>query len=147
MKVEFKIEWIPYEKMETILPLVFSLNDGRLGFDVLKKRLDSMLKMESYRCIGVYDKDDLIGICGVWMLHKFYAGKHLEADNVYVKPEYRSKGVGELMMQWLFDFAKKENCESVEANCYIKNVRGEKFWKSQGFEALGYHMIKKFDTI
>lgn len=144
MENRFIIELIPYERMETILPLVVLLNEGRFEYDILAKRLKNMLEMGGYQCIGVYDKSKLIGICGFWLLNKLYAGKHVEPDNVYVEPEYRSQGIGKLMMNWLFDYAVQIGCEGAEVNCYAKNTKGKKFWESQGFNALGYHMIKKF---
>ncbi|WP_235841583.1 GNAT family N-acetyltransferase [Confluentibacter sediminis] len=130
--------------METILPLVILLNEGRFEYQILKKRLADMLAMGNYQCIGVYRDMELIGISGFWVLNKLYAGKHIEPDNVYVKPEYRSKGIGELMMNWLAEYGKQLGCEGLEVNCYAKNIKGKKFWESQGFDALGYHMIKKF---
>ena len=140
----FIIELIPYERMETILPLVVLLNEDRFTYALLQKRLNAMLDMGGYQGIGVYHKEELIGICGFWVLNKLYAGKHLEPDNVYVKPDYRSHGIGNLMMNWLFDYAKQIGCEGLEVNCYAKNIKGKKFWETQGFEPLGFHMIKKF---
>ena len=145
MKVHFELKLIPYEEMESIIPLVIQLNLGKLPEETLKSRLKDMLKMGGYQCIGVYDNTQLIACCGFWVLNKLYAGKHLEPDNVFVETNYRSAGVGELMMNWLFDYAKSIDCVGVEVNCYRHNEKGKKFWERQGFEALGYHMIKKFD--
>ena len=145
MEKDLKIELIPYDKMETILPLVVQLNERRIPNDVLADRLKNMLEMGGYQCIGVYHQDELVGICGFWVLNKLYAGKHIEPDNVFVKEAYRSQGVGELMMNWLFEHAKEIGCERAEVNCYAKNIKGKKFWEAMGFMPLGYHMIKKFD--
>tara|TARA_R110000868_G_scaffold4211_13_gene26613 strand:- start:18145 stop:18582 length:438 start_codon:yes stop_codon:yes gene_type:complete len=145
MNNNFEIKLIPYAQMESILPMVVILNQDKIEYAVLKKRLANMLAMGGYECIGVYDQKELIGICGFWVLNKLYAGKHVEPDNVYVQPEYRSKGIGELMMNWLFDYAREIGCDGAEVNCYAKNVKGKKFWERQGYEALGLHMIKKFD--
>jgi GNAT superfamily N-acetyltransferase len=147
MKMENEIKLIPYDKMESIIPLVIQLNKGKLPVNVLKIRLKEMLVMGGYQCIGVYDNEELIACCGFWILNKLYSGKHVEPDNVFVEEAYRSAGVGELMLNYLFDYAKSIDCIAAEVNCYSHNIRGKKFWERQGFEGLGYHMIKKFDNI
>lgn len=145
MDTDFIIKLIPYDDMETILPLAVSLNGNKIEYSVLQKRLKEMLDMGGYECIGVYDKEHLIGICGLWVLNKLYAGKHIEPDNVFIKEGYRSKGVGQLMMDWLFDYAKKIGCEGSEVNCYVTNEKGKKFWERQGYEPLGHHFFMKFE--
>lgn len=147
MEREYTIAFIPYDQMEIILPLVDLLNEGRLAVETLKRRLYTMLEMGGYQCIGVYYGAELVGICGVWVLNKLYAGKHVEPDNVFVKMKHRSNGVGTLMMEFLFKYAQQIGCEASEVNCYIKNLKGKRFWESQGYEALGFHMIKKLDHI
>ena len=146
MSSKFKIQLIPYDDMESILPLAFELNKGKISLVVLKNRLEAMLHMGGYQCVGVYDADELIGICGIWILNKLYAGKHIEPDNVFVKEAYRSKGVGGLMIDWVCDYAKKKNCEGAEVNYYVANTKGKKFWEKQGFEPLAYHGFKKFNV-
>lgn len=145
MKGDLKLELIPYDEMESILPLIFELNQGKLSKEVLKSRLQSMLAMGGYQCLGVYDNQKLIACCGIWLLQKLYKGKHLELDNVFVNEEYRSKGVGNLMMDWLSEYGKNMDCASLECNCYLHNEKGVKFWKRHGFEPLGYHMIKNLE--
>ena len=110
MYTNFKIQLIVDEQMETILPLVFELNGGKIPMDILKERLQAMLNMGGYQCIGAYDANDLVGICGLWILNKLYVGKHVEPDNVFVKTEYSSRGVGQLMMDLLFTYAKEIGC-------------------------------------
>ncbi|MDT0607492.1 GNAT family N-acetyltransferase [Croceitalea rosinachiae] len=141
------VQLIPYDKMESIVPLAFELNRGKITHEVLENRLKKMLKMGGYECVGVYDNDELIGICGVWILYKLYAGKHIEPDNVFVKKEYRSRGVGELMLDYVFEYAKKIGCEAAEVNFYVANKKGQQFWERQGFESLAIHGFKKFNQI
>ncbi len=145
MDKEFKIGLIPYDKMDSILPLAMLLNKGTIEYTVLEKRLKDMLQMGGYECIGVYDNDELIGICGIWILNKLYVGKHIEPDNVFIKKEYRSKGVGQLMIDYLFQYAKDIDCKATELNCYLSNEKGRKFWERQGYEPLAYHFFKQFD--
>ena len=141
MEPQFTIKWIPTENLNSILPLAYILNRETIPMDVLQNRLNEMIPM-GYKCIGVYDQDELIGICGVWVLNKLYAGKHVEPDNVIISPQYQGKGIGDLMLNFLDDYAKEMGCDRAEVNCYAKNVRGKKFWENQGYEALGFHLIK-----
>jgi len=145
METDFKIALIPHDQMESILPLAALLNNGKIEYSILQERLKAILAMGGYECIGVYDSDDLIGICGIWVLNKLYAGKHVEPDNVFIKEEYRSKGVGQLMMDYLFQYAKEIGCEGTEVNCYVKNEKGQKFWERQGYKPLAYHYFMNFD--
>ena len=141
MEPQFAIKWIPTENLSSILPLAYVLNRETVPMDILQTRLNEMISM-GYQCIGVYDQEELIGICGVWVLNKLYSGKHVEPDNVIISPQYQGKGIGELMLNFLNDYAKEIGCDRAEVNCYAKNVRGKKFWENQGYEALGIHLIK-----
>ena len=141
MEPQFTIKWIPTEKLNSILPLASVLNRETIPMDILQTRLNEMIPM-GYQCIGVYDQEELIGICGVWVLNNLYSGKHVEPDNVIISPQYQGKGIGELMLNFLNDYAKEIGCDRAEVNCYAKNVRGKKFWENQGYEALGIHLIK-----
>jgi GNAT superfamily N-acetyltransferase len=144
MNTDFKIELIPHNQMESILPLVGLLNKGTIAYAILQKRLKAILNMGGYECIGVYDSEELIGVCGLWVLNKLYSGKHVEPDNVFIKKEYRSKGVGQLMMDFLFQYAKEIGCEGSEVNCYVTNEKGQKFWERQGYKPLAYHYFMNF---
>ncbi len=144
----YEIKLIPKENIKSIIPLALLLNP-KLDEKILLQRLDMMMEI-NYECLGVYDtsaslstgKENLIGICGLWTLVKLYNGKHLEPDNVIIHPDYRNKGVGELMMAWIDNYAKEQNCEMIELNCYIENLKGVEFWKKTGYYIRGHHFQK-----
>jgi len=142
MNNNYNINFIPDEEIETIIPYLRMLDD-RVSVEVLKERLPKMLE-HNYKCAGIYDKDKLIGICGVWVLFKYYIGKHLEADNVMIHPDYRGKGIGPLMLNWVNDYGKSIGCVATELNSYIPNDRGNKFWENYGCQKLGYHFRKTY---
>jgi len=137
----YNISLIEKENIYSIIPLLKILNDT-IDEATLKSRLDEMIKA-GYECVGVYEADVLIGICGLWILTKYYVGKHMEPDNVIIHPHYRSKGIGNLMMEWIFKYAESKGCVASELNCYVFNEKGLKFWESQGYKVIGYHLQKK----
>lgn len=137
---EIKIKLIPKSKMSDIYP-VLKQCDMSIDEETLKERFFEMQKMD-YRCIGVYYSGKLIGISGLWFLNKYYVGKHVEPDNVYILPEYRGSGLGHRLMQWIEDYARKEGCQAVELNCYMVNEKGREFWEKEGYLPLGIHYQK-----
>ena len=139
MNIEFSL--IDPAEMNVILPLLMEL-DPSIEKEVLEIRLSQML-VQGYECVGVYDEGNLIGICGIWMLVKYYVGKHIEPDDVFIKPAYRGKGIGEQLQLWLEQLAISRDCEALELNCYIANEAGCRFWEFVGYHKLGIHYRKK----
>ena len=137
----YQYQLIPASQMHSIIPLLQLLNE-EMETSMIQQRLDEMLT-RGYECLGVFDGDKLIGICGMWLLTKIYAGRHLEPDNVCIHQEYRNKGIGEAMMQWVAEYARSKGCIAAELNAYVVNKKAHKFWLSQGYEILGFHFIKK----
>lgn len=134
---------IPKDHIHTILPLLNEL-DLSIGNEMLNKRLDEMVN-NGYECLGLYAENKLVGICGIWTLYKYYVGKHIEPDNVYIKPEYRNSGVGKKLVNWLIEFAKSRNCKTIELNCYKENQQGNDFWVKNNFFLLGNHYQLKLE--
>lgn len=143
MEDKYEIRFIPAKDIFTIVPYLRMLDD-RVDEATLKVRLPIMLDY-GYQCAGVYYQGMLIGIAGVWTLYKYYIGKHLEVDNVMVHPDYRSRGIGKKLMDWISDYGKSISCVATELNSYIANDRGNKFWENYGFEKLGYHYRKTYE--
>ncbi len=139
--MDFDIRFIAHEQMDSIIPLLVQLNP-KITYDLLKSRLKDMV-LQGYQCVGVFDNDKLIGISGIWVLVKYYVGKHIEQDNVIILPEYQGKGIGKLLTDWIFDYAKSIGCAASELNCYTANESGHRFWVAQGYEAVAYHYKKK----
>ncbi len=141
---DLKINFIPKENMEVIIPFLCLSNDCAIDescTEDFKVRIAEMVA-QGYLCIGVYEKQKLIGISGLWVLYKHYIGKHIEPDNVIILPEYREKGVGEVLMNWILEYAKTIGCTASEVNCYRYNEKGIQFWERMGYEKIGIHLQK-----
>jgi GNAT superfamily N-acetyltransferase len=138
--ITFKL--IPEEDIDCILPML-QLLDEQFSDAVLKERLAEMLD-HGYQCVGIYDDSKLIGVSGLWILCKYYVGKHIEPDNVILAPEYQGRGIGKQLMAWIYAYGKSIGCVASELNCYVTNKDGQKFWESEGYEPIGLHYQKKF---
>jgi GNAT superfamily N-acetyltransferase len=123
-----------------VMPLIQLLNP-KTEESVLAERLEAMQSTD-YQCLGVFDGEKLIGICGFWILNKFYVGKHIEPDNVVILPEYRNQGIGEQMMAWVLDYGRQHGCIASELNVYVHNSPAVKFYLNMGYKILGFHLQK-----
>ncbi len=141
MSYQFRI--IPNDDFDQIIPLVYILNEENVSEALLKSRFNEM-KFQNYECAGVFDaKNDLIGISGLWFCTRHYAGKSVELDHVYIKPEHRNNGLGKQFMSWIEEYIKRKGYQSMELNTYVQNYPSHKFYYNEGYEILGYHFLKK----
>jgi GNAT superfamily N-acetyltransferase len=135
MKTEINL--IQADKLISIMPLIQRLNPA-LPKTLFQARLQEMIA-QGYQCAGLYLDNRLIGICGIWIITKFYVGKHIEPDNVFILPEYRRLGLGKQLLEWVCEYGKTQNCIASELNCYLTNEAGNIFWEQEGFVKIGYH--------
>lgn len=138
--METTIKLIVPENLASILPLIRQLNPG-IPPELLAARLQQMIT-QGYQCAGLYHDGKLIGICGMWIMTKFYVGKHIEPDNVFILPEHRRQGLGKRLLQWVCEYGISQGCSASELNCYLNNDTGNAFWEQEGFTKIGYHYQK-----
>lgn len=138
-----EIKLIPTDKLVSIIPLITHLNPT-VTETTLKTRLEEMIA-QGYQCAGLYLNGQLIGICGMWIMTKFYVGKHIEPDNVFILPEYRRLGYSKQLLEWVHGYGLSQGCIASELNCYVSNKTGDAFWEQEGFAKIGYHYQKPLE--
>lgn len=95
----------------------------------------------NYGQVAVFDEDKCVGISGFWIGTKLWCGKYLELDNIVVKKEYRSKGVGQIIFDYLAEKAAQEDCTMMALDSYTTNYKAHKFFYNNGFAPRGFHFI------
>lgn len=141
---EISISLIPESNIFSIVPLLMVLSPA-ISEGTLQERLTDMVS-QGYRCAGMYSGERLVGICGMWILTKYYVGRHLEPDNVVLLKEYRSKRLGRRLMAWVEVYARSQGCGALELNCYLENRRAQDFWERGGFRKIAFHYRKDLES-
>ena len=137
---DIHFKFIPKEEILIILPLLKKISTEK-DDELLKERLLEMAE-QNYKCLGIYDSDNLIGICGLWFLTRHYCGKTVEPDHVMIDESYQSHGIGKQLFEWLFDYCRQNGITGSELNTYVENSRSHKFYYNLGYEILGFHFLK-----
>ena len=118
------------------------LTENKFANEVLKKRFSEMFT-QNYECAGIYNDNELIGICGMWFCTRHYSGKSVEVDHVFIDENHRNKGLGNSFFDWIYKYVISKGCEEIELNTYVTNHPSHKFYYNQGFKIYGYHFNKK----
>lgn len=140
--MELRFGIIPASQILVIIPLLQKLEENSVPEPVLKERVLSMAT-ENYECLGIYDSETLIGICGLWYQTRHYAGKNVELDHVYIDENFQNKGIGKKLIDFIANHVTKKGCNWMELNTYVHNFPSHKFYYNQGFVAKGYHFVKE----
>lgn len=138
MKLDYK--FIAPENILSIMPLLTQVNK-KTPIEVLEKRLKEMVS-QNYKCLGIYDSEKLIGICGLWFMTRHYCGRSMEPDHVMIDPAYQNKGIGKQLFEWLFKYADHNGIEATELNTYVNNHGSHKFYFNLGYIIKGYHFVR-----
>ena len=72
---------IEQDKIDLIIPLVQKLDGNEVSNALLRQRFVEMFN-QNYECVGLFDDQKLIGICGLWFCTRHYSGKSAEVDHV-----------------------------------------------------------------
>jgi ribosomal protein S18 acetylase RimI-like enzyme len=89
------------------------------------------------------------GFCGVVTAFNFNAGvinsgkKMLRIEDLFVKEEYRRRGIAQLLFEACSAYAVQNEIDTVTLNVLSNNECAVAFYKHMGFEVSAYKMIKQ----
>ena len=96
----------------------------------------------NYRQVAVFEDDICVALTGFWSGIKLWSGKYIEIDNFIVHPEYRSKGYGKAMTDYINEKALESNCTMIVLDAFTGNFNAHRFYYNQGFVPKGFHFLK-----
>lgn len=96
----------------------------------------------NYTQIAVFENEICLGITGCWFSTKLWSGKYLEIDNFIVHSDYRSKGIGKLLTDYVEQKAIDLECTNIVLDAFTSNFSAHRFYYNQGFGPKGFHFVK-----
>lgn len=127
--------------LDTIAPVANKLHP-HMHLPKVRDYLAEMFQLPTYHCFGVFQEGKLIAMSNGWITVRIYSGKQLEVDNVIVDPDQRSKGIGKFFFSAINEWAKKNDCHTIELNTFVANSKSHKFYFNEGYTILGFHFQK-----
>lgn len=100
---------------------------------------------KDYKQVAVFDNETCVGLSGFWFGTKLWTGKYIEIDNFVVHPEYRKKGIGKIICDFMDAKANELNCTCIVLDAFTGNFPAHRFYYNQGYVPRGFHFIKTID--
>jgi GNAT superfamily N-acetyltransferase len=129
-----------FEQIEIIRYLYPNISEEKY-----KTYLEAMV-LHNYTQVAVFDEEECVGLTGLWYGIKLWSGKYLEIDNFIVHPDYRSKGIGKLLTDYVNQKATDLGCTMIVLDAYTQNFTAHRFYYNQGYMPRGFHFVKTLNV-
>lgn len=98
------------------------------------------IKKDSYSVKIILEEDSKV--LGWAYLYVIFQDRHPKPyglmENVYIEPEYRSRGLGKQLVQLLIEEAKERGCYKLIGTSKMNKPEVHEFYKKYRFEKMGY---------
>lgn len=125
-------------------------HDLDLDFDVeplpVRRHLEDLLERGSYRVLVADSGSEQIGFAGLFEGHALYAGGALGTiTELFVKPQWREKGVGRQLLAGIFELARRQGWRRVEVTTppLPEFERIMHFYQCEGFAVTGGRKLRR----
>lgn len=147
--ISFYTMTLQIRELTTIEDMVAQINTIRflypnISLEKYQSFLSEMLP-HNYTQIAVFENDTCLGLTGCWSATKLWTGKYLEIDNFVVNPEFRSRGIGKMLTDYIEKKAIELNCSSIVLDAFTGNFGAHRFYYNQGYAPKGFHFVKILD--
>lgn len=96
----------------------------------------------NYKQLAVFEGDFCVALTGFWTGYKLWCGRYVEIDNFIVHPDYRSKGYGKIMTDYINTKAAALDCTMIVLDAFTGNFKAHRFYYNQGYAPKGFHFVK-----
>ena len=126
--------WLEEEKLHEKYANIKLRKDAknRMG-NFLKKKI----KNRNFKALIAEENNIAIGCIHGWVENSYFTYKPYKighAGTIFVKKEFRGKGIGKLLMKELIKWFKKNNIKKVSLCVHTKNKKAIKLYERLGFQ-------------
>ncbi len=100
------------------------------------------MRYMDYKMLGIMDGEKLLCYAGVCIQTNFYHKRHLYVFDLVTDAPYRSLKYGEMMLEYLVDFAKVGMCKNIVLSSTFEKENAHKFYESNDFKKKSFVFSK-----
>lgn len=141
-----RIRKLELKDLEQAYNLLNELYENKIQYDIFIKKYAECLNDNNFYGIIAEENDKIQGVLISRLMNRLVKSKDiLFIDDLIVHKDYRSNGIGKLLVQNAIDYAKAKDCETVELTCYIAHENACRFYENNGFKKQHYKFKQYLD--
>ncbi|ENS4970514.1 GNAT family N-acetyltransferase [Vibrio fluvialis] len=96
-------------------------------------------RSNGYQIAYVKSSEGVLAVTGFSVGEKLAWGKHIYIEDLVTNNEFRSRGVGKFLLDWLQMYALENDCEQVHLDSGVERFEAHKFYLREGFNIASHH--------
>lgn len=143
--MSFQIREAMIDDIDALCSLTKELKGSSISYEDMNNRLQ-FVQMSPFDFLYVYEEEETIfGLLGFRIRENLEdITRYGEISIISVDSTIRRKGIGQVLMDYAEQLAKKYNCIGTWLVSGTNRVEAHPFYKKLGYEVNGYRFIKHF---
>jgi GNAT superfamily N-acetyltransferase len=96
-----------------------------------------------YKLAALKDENEISAVAGYRYGEALSWKKYLYVDDLVTQLQYRSKGYGKQLFQWLVDEARRNNCAALHLDSGVQRHDAHRFYLRERMDIVFYHFRYK----
>lgn len=88
------------------------------------------------------DESHILGVAGFRIGENLAWGKHIYIDDLVVDETCHSKGIGQLLLDFIIQFAQSKEIAQIHLDSGVQRFSAHKFYLRSGFIISSHHFVK-----
>ena len=105
------------------------------------------LEERGYRLMAAWSGHRVIACAGYQLEENLVRGRYLHINELVTTRSVRSKGVGQHLLNKLFEEARKFDCHALMLECGLPNSRAHRFYFREGLRITAFRFAVSFGSV
>lgn len=119
--------------MEVLLQLRPDYDLNSLSAQVEKQQLSD------YKVVYAKSSECVLAVAGFSVGEKLAWGKHIYIEDLVTNSQFRSQGVGRVLIDWFKSYALEIGCKQIHLDSGVQRFQAHKFYLREGFHIASHH--------
>lgn len=136
-----RIEFIHADHSNDVVSCFELMKQLRPKLENAEVFLEKVLRMQKngYRLLVAYENSTPVGLAGYRLDEMLVHGKYIYVDDLVTSEGKRGQGLGEQLLNKVFELAKKQKCNKVILDTGIGNSFAQRFYFRMGMLPVALH--------